>query len=100
VLGHLAERPVRQAEAAADHIDPAAQHHACGVEGIADEGEPAMRELNSVAYYNDGDWVESCTALVEHFDGTMEILHWPEEVARRKASAQAEAMAGPVARAA
>jgi UDP-2,3-diacylglucosamine pyrophosphatase LpxH len=59
-----------------------------------------MRELNSVAYYNDGDWVESCTALVEHFDGTMEILHWPEEVARRKASAQAEAMAGPVARAA
>ena len=25
---------------------------------------------------NDGDWVESCTALVEHHDGRWEILHW------------------------
>lgn len=31
--------------------------------------------INGVTYYNDGDWVESCTALVEHFDGSMEILH-------------------------
>ena len=41
----------------------------------------------TVAYYNDGDWVEGCTALVEHFDGRMEVLHWPEEVARREAVA-------------
>jgi hypothetical protein len=27
---------------------------------------------------NDGDWVESCTALVEHFDGTFEIVTWNE----------------------
>jgi UDP-2,3-diacylglucosamine pyrophosphatase LpxH len=40
----------------------------------------------SVSYYNDGDWVEGCNALVEHFDGKMELLHWPEEVARREAS--------------
>jgi UDP-2,3-diacylglucosamine pyrophosphatase LpxH len=44
-----------------------------------------MRDLAGVAYYNDGDWVEGCTALVEHFDGRMEILHWPEEMARREA---------------
>ena len=43
-----------------------------------------MREFNGIAYYNDGDWVEGCTALVEHFDGRMELLHWPEEVARRE----------------
>ena len=43
-----------------------------------------MRELAGIAYFNDGDWVESCTALVEHFDGRMEILNWPEEVARRE----------------
>ena len=43
-----------------------------------------MRDFNGVAYYNDGDWVEGCTALVEHFDGRMELLHWPEEVARRE----------------
>ena len=36
-----------------------------------------------VEYWNDGDWVEGCNALVEHFDGRMEILHWPEEMARR-----------------
>lgn len=36
-----------------------------------------------VEYWNDGDWVEGCNALVEHADGRMEILHWPEEVARR-----------------
>jgi UDP-2,3-diacylglucosamine pyrophosphatase LpxH len=61
-----------------------------------------MRELNGVAYYNDGDWVEGCTALVEHFDGTMEILHWAEEVARREADAQAAAAAAtrPMAQAA
>ena len=27
-------------------------------------------------YVNTGDWVESCTAVVEHFDGRMEILTW------------------------
>ncbi|HZG33610.1 MAG TPA: UDP-2,3-diacylglucosamine diphosphatase, partial [Sphingopyxis sp.] len=33
----------------------------------------------------DGDWVEGCTALVEHHDGRMEILHWAQEVAARNA---------------
>lgn len=44
-----------------------------------------MREINGIAYYNDGDWVEGCTALVEHLDGRMEILHWAEEMALRDA---------------
>ncbi len=35
-----------------------------------------MRDIDGVLYMNDGDWVESCTALVEHFDGRFEILHW------------------------
>jgi len=29
-----------------------------------------------VLYCNDGDWVESLTALVEHVDGRLEILDW------------------------
>ena len=41
-------------------------------------------EGKEVEYWNDGDWVEGCNALVEHMDGTMEILHWPDEVARRE----------------
>jgi UDP-2,3-diacylglucosamine pyrophosphatase LpxH len=42
-----------------------------------------MRQIGDIAYYNDGDWVEGCTALVEHFDGRMEVLHWADEVALR-----------------
>ena len=42
-----------------------------------------FRLIDGVEYYNDGDWVEGCTALVEHFDGRMEILHWADEIARR-----------------
>ena len=34
----------------------------------------AVREIQGITYYNDGDFVESCTALVEHLDGRMELL--------------------------
>lgn len=34
---------------------------------------PAMRRLAGVDYYNCGDWVEHCTALVEHVDGRIEL---------------------------
>lgn len=37
-----------------------------------------IRTIGDITYYNDGDWVESCTALVEHADGTMEIVDWAE----------------------
>jgi UDP-2,3-diacylglucosamine pyrophosphatase LpxH len=40
-----------------------------------------MRLMDGVLYCNDGDWVESCTALIEHPSGQLEILHWAE---RRK----------------
>ena len=35
-----------------------------------------MRMIDGVLYCNDGDWVESLTALVEHHDGKLEILDW------------------------
>jgi UDP-2,3-diacylglucosamine pyrophosphatase LpxH len=35
-----------------------------------------MREIGGMLYINDGDWVESCTALVEHQDGRLELLAW------------------------
>lgn len=35
-----------------------------------------MRDIDGIAYINDGDWVESCSALVEHEDGRLEILEW------------------------
>ena len=35
-----------------------------------------MRWIDGVLYCNDGDWVESRTALVEHFDGRLELVQW------------------------
>jgi UDP-2,3-diacylglucosamine pyrophosphatase LpxH len=38
----------------------------------------AVREIDGVAYYNTGDWVESCTAIVERYDGAIELLQLGE----------------------
>jgi 4-hydroxy-3-methylbut-2-enyl diphosphate reductase IspH len=38
-----------------------------------------IKEINGVMYMNDGDWVESCTALVEHHNGRWEIVTWTRE---------------------
>ncbi len=35
-----------------------------------------MRSIDGTLYCNDGDWVESQTALVEHLDGRLELVHW------------------------
>lgn len=37
-----------------------------------------IRDDDGVLYVNDGDWVEHCTALVEHHDGALELMHWTE----------------------
>ena len=38
-----------------------------------------IKEIDGVVYMNDGDWVESMTALVEHHNGRWEILTWTQE---------------------
>jgi UDP-2,3-diacylglucosamine pyrophosphatase LpxH len=37
---------------------------------------PDDRMIDGIHYLNDGDWVESCSALVEHADGRWEIIRW------------------------
>lgn len=37
---------------------------------------PEMRDIDGTLYCNDGDWVESRSALVEHLDGRLELLRW------------------------
>jgi UDP-2,3-diacylglucosamine pyrophosphatase LpxH len=37
----------------------------------------AVHQLGRVTYYNCGDWVESCTALIEQQDGTIELVSYP-----------------------
>lgn len=37
-----------------------------------------IKIINNIEYMNDGDWVESCTALVEKYDGVWELVVWQE----------------------
>jgi UDP-2,3-diacylglucosamine pyrophosphatase LpxH len=35
-----------------------------------------IEDMEGIRYINTGDWVESCTAIVEHEDGTFELITW------------------------
>jgi UDP-2,3-diacylglucosamine pyrophosphatase LpxH len=35
-----------------------------------------IKQIDGITYMNDGDWVESMTALVEHTNGTWELITW------------------------
>jgi len=37
---------------------------------------PQIKQIDDIIYMNDGDWVESCSALVEHENGEWEIVYW------------------------
>ncbi len=37
-----------------------------------------LREIDGITYANCGDWVDSCTAIVEHLDGRLELIEWQE----------------------
>ena len=39
-----------------------------------------IRDIGGVLYCNDGDWVESLTALVEHYDGRLGIVDWSDRL--------------------
>ena len=40
-----------------------------------------ITEIDGILYCNDGDWVESCTTLVEDFAGRLSLLRWTETAA-------------------
>jgi len=82
-------------------FEQAAAHEAArrGLDGIicGHIHKPALTNINGVLYCNDGDWVESCTALVEHMDGQLEIIHWADKTIvmlqeRRRAQAPVQAL--------
>ena len=47
----------------------------------------ASRQFDRVHYINTGDWVESCTAIGENKDGTLELIRWLDVVSARKPTA-------------
>jgi UDP-2,3-diacylglucosamine pyrophosphatase LpxH len=52
-----------------------------------------ITEIDGIAYCNDGDWVESCSALVEDMNGRLAIWSWPEIRNRAESPELAEAAA-------
>ncbi|WP_417519262.1 UDP-2,3-diacylglucosamine diphosphatase [Minwuia sp.] len=40
-----------------------------------------IRDIDGITYVNDGDWVESCTAVIEKHDGSLEIVRWTDRIA-------------------
>jgi UDP-2,3-diacylglucosamine pyrophosphatase LpxH len=51
---------------------------ACGVV-CGHVHKPEMRTIDGIQYFNDGDWVENCSALVEHWDGRLELVDWARQ---------------------
>ena len=44
--------------------------------------QPEIREINGITYCNDGDWVESLSALVETMEGELRLIHWADVAAQ------------------
>ncbi|TGX52819.1 UDP-2,3-diacylglucosamine diphosphatase [Sphingomonas gei] len=88
-LSKYAKQKVKNAVSFISKFEEIVAHEAAhrGIHGViaGHIHKAEMRTIQGVEYYNDGDWVEGCTALVEHYDGTMEILHWADEIAARDA---------------
>ncbi len=42
-----------------------------------------IRMIDEIHYLNTGDWVESCTAIVEEHDGTLRLIDWEAALARK-----------------
>jgi UDP-2,3-diacylglucosamine pyrophosphatase LpxH len=53
-----------------------------------------LRDIDGIVYANDGDWVESLTALAEHADGRLELIDWAQHM-RQRAAAAASAVPVP-----
>ncbi|CCW17125.1 Ser/Thr protein phosphatase family protein,UDP-2,3-diacylglucosamine hydrolase homolog [Sphingobium indicum BiD32] len=87
-LSKMAKHKVKNAVSFISQFEEVVAHEAGarGVDGVVcgHIHNAEMREIGGVAYYNDGDWVEGCTALVEHDCGRMEVLHWADEIAKRE----------------
>jgi UDP-2,3-diacylglucosamine pyrophosphatase LpxH len=87
-LSGYAKRQVKSAVGFVFGFEEAVARHARerGVDGVicGHIHVAAIRDVHGIRYVNCGDWVDSCTAIVEHYDGRLELVRWG--VARAAAS--------------
>ena len=84
-LAGFAKRKVKSAVSFVFNFEESLLHHARerGLDGVicGHIHVAALREEQGITYINCGDWVDSCTAVVEHADGRMELVRWAEPMA-------------------
>lgn len=80
-LSQAIKRRVKQATSLIGNFEEVVTRHAAqrGCSGVicGHIHTPKILDQGEIAYYNTGDWVESCTALVEYTDGSFELLYRP-----------------------
>ncbi|CCQ11893.1 Ser/Thr protein phosphatase family protein,UDP-2,3-diacylglucosamine hydrolase [Pseudoalteromonas luteoviolacea B = ATCC 29581] len=81
-LASWLKKRVHKAVSAIDAFERAAIREAKrqGVDGIVcgHIHQPNIRIQDGIIYCNDGDWIENCTALVEHQGGQLALVHWSD----------------------
>jgi len=87
-LAGFLKHKVKNAVQYISNFEEAVAHEAAkqGVDGVVcgHIHRAEITELRDILYCNCGDWVESCTALVEHNDGTLELMRWSDTVLTTK----------------
>jgi UDP-2,3-diacylglucosamine pyrophosphatase LpxH len=98
-LAGYAKRKVKSAVSFIYNFEEAVVHNVrqMGLDGVICGHIHAadIKQIGGIAYINCGDWVDSCTAIVEHFDGRMELLDWGHSDARPTAAPIAASMPAP-----
>lgn len=79
-LAGYAKRKVKTALNFIFDFEDSAIHHARerGLDGVicGHIHWAAIKDIGGLTYVNCGDWVDSCTAIVEHLDGSLEMVAW------------------------
>ena len=50
--------------------------------------KPQIKEIDGVTYCNDGDWVESLSALVETYEGELKIIEWLRDLPAQRSATE------------
>ncbi len=82
----LAGYAKRKVKGALDFIygfEESVAHHARhrGMDGVicGHIHSAVVKEIDGIRYINCGDWVDSCSAILEHMDGRIELVHWEQD---------------------
>lgn len=79
-LAGYAKQKVKKAASFIFDFEDAIAHaaHQRGLDGVicGHIHWPADRQVSGVHYLNCGDWVDTCSGIVEHHDGRIEVVHW------------------------